>query len=221
MRLFGESLIIQRLRVRIELGAMLIRRRMLRQPHRRAHMLLIWWKPARKLLLMRHHHRLGRHRIRSRGRTQLPRAMSCPHRSRRPSNGIRRDVSTIRITRQRPPLDPARSTLSKLIHPRQALRGLSLGPRVVVCELYPQFAGIFALVVQSLPEIALAAARSNDLGEIDPGLADEIGALVFAEDGDFELVVVGGLVDGEAEFLIPMIHMRQLMLLQNEGRREW
>lgn len=54
-----------------------------------------------------------------------------------------------------------------------------------------------------MPTVALTAAGQDDVLEVDPCLADELGLLVVVEDGDFELVVIGRLMNGESDFLIP------------------
>ena len=56
-----------------------------------------------------------------------------------------------------------------------------------------------------MPSIALAAAGGNDGFEAHERLSDQLRLFVVVEDGDFELVVVGGVVDGEAQFLVPRI----------------
>lgn len=49
----------------------------------------------------------------------------------------------------------------------------------------------------------LAASRYDDVRQANPGLADQIRPLIFAEDGDLEVEVVEGVVDGKSKFLIP------------------
>ncbi len=79
-----------------------------------------------------------------------------------------------------------------------------LRPGVVVGQFHTNIASIFALEVQLMPQVVLAAARHNDIVEVDPGFTDEVCFLVVVEDGALQFVVVGGVVDVESEFLIPV-----------------
>lgn len=82
-------------------------------------------------------------------------------------------------------------------------RLLGLGTGVVVCDLDADLASILAPAGEVLPDVVLATARDDDILEVDPSLANQVSLLVVGEDGDFELIVVGGIVDGEAQFLVP------------------
>lgn len=75
--------------------------------------------------------------------------------------------------------------------------------RVVEGELYPNVAGVFALEVELLPEVALASPEFNDILKVDPSFADELCLLVVIEYRAFELIVVWRIVNGESELLIP------------------
>ena len=79
-----------------------------------------------------------------------------------------------------------------------------LRPCVIVCELHPDFTGIFALELQLMPEIVLSATRHNNLLQVDPGFPDEVGLLVIVEDGALQLVVVWGFMNSESDLLIPL-----------------
>lgn len=74
---------------------------------------------------------------------------------------------------------------------------------VVVGKLDPQLASIFALIVELLPQIHLASTGNNDFGQADPRFANKIGTFVLAEDGDFDAVVVWGVMNGKSELSIP------------------
>jgi hypothetical protein len=82
-------------------------------------------------------------------------------------------------------------------------RLIGLGARVVVGELDADFSSIFALADQAVPVVGLAAAVCNYSVEVDPGLANQLCLLVVVEDGHLEAVVVGRVVDGEAQLLVP------------------
>lgn len=120
-------------------------------------------------------------------------------------NSIRGEIPKIWVARQRASLDFRRVTRNAVsqVLPRDDFSGL--GPFVVVCQLDSQLAGVLALEGETLPEIALAATGHDDLGKIDPGLANQVGALVLAEDGDFDAVVVGRVVHNKAQLLVPVI----------------
>ncbi len=80
---------------------------------------------------------------------------------------------------------------------------LGVGSRIVVGQLNPDVAGVFSLEVECMPQIILASPRYNDFFQIKPSFSYEVGLLVIVKDGAFELVVVGRLVDGESQFLVP------------------
>lgn len=82
-------------------------------------------------------------------------------------------------------------------------RLLGLGPRVVVGDFYSDLAGVFSSAAERLPNISLTAAGDDDASEVDPRLADQVGLLIVGEDGNLELVVIGGIVDGKPKFLVP------------------
>lgn len=153
-------------------------------------------------------------------------------RDRGPRNGIRGDVSTVRITRQRAPLDlttPTANTLPHLLRARHALRDFRLRPGIVVRELDPQLASVFALAIQPLPEIALASTRHQYLVQIHQRLANQVRRLfVLAEDRNLQRVVVEGVVHREAQLLIPsrrlptaFIRLRLLRFLAQPRRAVW
>lgn len=58
-----------------------------------------------------------------------------------------------------------------------------------------------------MPLVALATARDDNVAKVDPVLANQLRPLVVAKDRDLQLVVVGGVVDDEAQFLVP-VNMR-------------
>lgn len=74
---------------------------------------------------------------------------------------------------------------------------------VVEGDFDANLAGVLAPACQALPDILLATALDDDVLEVDPRLADEVSLLVVCEDGHFELVVVGRVVDNESQFLVP------------------
>ena len=109
------------------------------------------------------------------------------------------------MSRQRSPLHfrPPIYTHHVISSHAVSSRPFRLRPRIIVCELNPDLAGVLALAVESLPNVALATSGYDDLSEADPCLADQIGSLVFAEDGQLQLVVIGRVMDGESELLVP------------------
>lgn len=80
---------------------------------------------------------------------------------------------------------------------------LFFGASIVESKLQADFTGILASAVEAVPSVALAATRSDDGLETHKCLSNQLGLLVVVEDGDFELMVVGGVVDGEAQLLVP------------------
>jgi hypothetical protein len=58
-----------------------------------------------------------------------------------------------------------------------------------------------------VPQVVLTAAWHDDVLEVYPGLPDKVGLLVIVEDRHLELVIVGRIVDCEAELLIPEKHV--------------
>lgn len=61
---------------------------------------------------------------------------------------------------------------------------------VIVSKLDTDFSGVFALAVERLPQITLAAARQQDGIQTDPCFANQVGLLVLAEYGDLQVVIV-------------------------------
>jgi hypothetical protein len=82
-------------------------------------------------------------------------------------------------------------------------RLLRLGTAVVVCNLDADLASILAAAGKLVPLVALAATRHNNVAQIDPLLSNQFRLLVVVEHRDLKLVVVGRVVDGESEFLVP------------------
>ena len=54
-----------------------------------------------------------------------------------------------------------------------------------------------------MPLVTLSSSWLQYIGQADPSLADEIRLLVIVENGDFEILVIGRIVDDEAQLLIP------------------
>lgn len=54
-----------------------------------------------------------------------------------------------------------------------------------------------------MPNITLSSAWNNNLLQIDPRLANYFCLLVVIENGNLQLIVVGGVVDGKSELLVP------------------
>jgi hypothetical protein len=73
-----------------------------------------------------------------------------------------------------------------------------LWPSVVVCDFDPDLSGIFSSVAQIVPQVVLAPARHDDLLEIDPGLANDLGLLVIVKQRHLQLVVIRGVVNCES-----------------------
>jgi hypothetical protein len=80
---------------------------------------------------------------------------------------------------------------------------VGLRTTVVKGDLESDFTGIFSSAAQGLPDVTLTAAGNNNVLEINPRLANQIRLLVIGEHGHLELVVVGRVVDSEAQFLVP------------------
>lgn len=74
---------------------------------------------------------------------------------------------------------------------------------IIVCELNPDVTCVPSLAIEAMPEIICSSPRYHYLFESHPCLSDEFGLFVVVEHRDFQLVVVGGIVDGEAQLLIP------------------
>jgi len=55
-----------------------------------------------------------------------------------------------------------------------------------------------------MPQVILAAARDNNVTQVDPGLSYQVGLLIIVEDRDLELVVVWGVVNSETNLLVPL-----------------
>lgn len=171
---------------------------------------------ASKARMLRSHH-VWRQRIRSRRSSQLSGAMSRSgsrmwevldvfggwdtgrrRRMRRGSHGSR--------SRQRPSLD------LRLGHDRTIFRGsntlcplpsLRLRSRIVVCELQSDLPSVFPFASQALPNVILAASRNDDVAQIKESLANQFCLLVLCEDRKLQVVVIRGVVNGEAQFGIP------------------
>lgn len=95
--------------------------------------------------------------------------------------------------------------------------GLVLGSGVIVSHLDANVTGIPSAVLQRMPRITLAATGDDEVFQIDPGLADQVGSLIIVEHRDFQTEVIGGFVDCETKFLIPG---RDPPSAMNEKRRE-
>lgn len=54
-----------------------------------------------------------------------------------------------------------------------------------------------------MPFIALSTTRRDDCFEADPGLTNQFSFLVIVKDRDLQAVVVGRVVDSEAQLLVP------------------
>lgn len=81
---------------------------------------------------------------------------------------------------------------------------LCLWSGVVECQLDANLASVFALAIERVPVVALSSAGRDNRVQIGPGLADQFRLLVVIEHGNLQAVVVGRVVDGEAEFLVPI-----------------
>lgn len=55
-----------------------------------------------------------------------------------------------------------------------------------------------------MPKVILPTARHDDSLEVDPGFANKVCLFIVVEDGTLEFIIVGRIVDIEAEFLIPV-----------------
>ena len=82
-------------------------------------------------------------------------------------------------------------------------RLLQFGTCIIVCELNPDVPCVPPLAIEAMPEIICPSTRYHYLFESHPSLSDEFGLFVVVEHRDFQLVVVGGIVNGEAQLLIP------------------
>lgn len=77
-------------------------------------------------------------------------------------------------------------------------------PRVEVGKLDANLARISALAIQSLPCVTLPPSRNDYILKIYECFADEFRLLVIVEDRDLEGLVIEGVVDSKAEFLVPV-----------------
>lgn len=64
-------------------------------------------------------------------------------------------------------------------------------PGIVVSHLDANLTGILSSVLQRMPLVALAASGDDQVLQIDPGFADQVGLFVIVEDRDLESEVVG------------------------------
>lgn len=80
---------------------------------------------------------------------------------------------------------------------------LGLWTSVVVGELDADLTSILALASQVVPQVILAAARDNNVTQVDPCLSYQVGLLIVVEDRNLELVVVWGVVNSETNLLVP------------------
>jgi hypothetical protein len=76
---------------------------------------------------------------------------------------------------------------------------------IIVGDLNSDFASIFSLAVQVVPKVVLATPGHYNLLQAHPAFSNEVGLLVVIEDGDFQLIVVGRIVDRKSKLLIPSI----------------
>lgn len=128
-----------------------------------------------------------------------------------------------RIRRERAPLgrcSPERTR--RRIRLRGYLLGLGgwllrLWAGVVVSELDADLTGILALASQVVPQVILAAARDNNVTQVDPCLSYQVGLLIVVEDRDLELVVVWGVVNSETNLLVPSC----LQVSEEEAHELW
>lgn len=86
---------------------------------------------------------------------------------------------------------------------RLGYRLVGFGPAVVECDLHADLARILAAAGEVVPLIALPATADDDVLEVYPRLANEVGLFVVVEHGNFELVVVRAIVNDEAQLLVP------------------
>jgi len=76
---------------------------------------------------------------------------------------------------------------------------------VVVCELYANVTSVLSLEGQLMPDVVLPSSWLDHVGKIDPCFAYQFRLLVVVEYRALELVVVGRIVNVEAEFLVPTV----------------
>jgi hypothetical protein len=74
---------------------------------------------------------------------------------------------------------------------------------VIVCDLDSNLASILSPAGKVLPNVLLSTAGYDDVLQVDPCLANEIRLLVVGENRNLKLVVIRGVVNGEAKLLIP------------------
>lgn len=55
-----------------------------------------------------------------------------------------------------------------------------------------------------MPDVTLASTVYDNILEPDPRLADQLSLLVVVEYRNLEIVVVGRIVNGESQFLVPV-----------------
>lgn len=120
-----------------------------------------------------------------------------------------------RVGWQRPPLDsrfrlpwPLQRISTPIIHTIRGswsdlLQLLLFGSGVIVGDLDPNLARVFALATQVVPQIILPSTWDHNLLEVDPCLSNQVRLLVIVENRDLQLVVVGGVVNGISKFLVP------------------
>jgi hypothetical protein len=56
-----------------------------------------------------------------------------------------------------------------------------------------------------MPPVVLASSRYAHILQANVGLSNQVCLFVVIEDGHFEIVVVGRVVNGESKFLVPVV----------------
>lgn len=82
---------------------------------------------------------------------------------------------------------------------------LGLGAGIVVCELHTYFPSVFSFTVESVPVVALSAARCDDSVQTSPRLSNQFRLFIVIEDGYLQAMVVGRVAYCKAQFLVPSV----------------
>lgn len=76
--------------------------------------------------------------------------------------------------------------------------GLVFWSSIIIGHFDADFPSVFALEVKLMPLITLPTTRDDQVIQVNPCLADQIGLLVVVKNRHLEPVVIGGFMDGEA-----------------------
>ena len=83
-----------------------------------------------------------------------------------------------------------------------------LGPGIVVGQLNADFASIFTPAIETMPGITLSTTRRQYAFQANPGFSNQFRLLVVVENRHLEIMIIGRIVNLEAQFLVPVEMVR-------------